>query len=236
MKPFTLALFTAMVANASAFLTNSPQHKPISRSSSLSVATTDELRNFERSESLPFLLRPQNLKGYVGDVGFDPLGFSDRFSMEYLREAELKHGRVCMLAWTGWVAVDLGFRVYPAPEGWMDLTSLSAHDALVTIDPSDPQGFWASPLANLLYALAIPELYQFKRVNEMLREGKCSTRAAGDLGWDYLGYLRGRTEEEVNEFKLQEIKHARLGMLAFSAVVAQSAYVGSEVFPYGYQP
>merc|ERR1712228_632386 len=31
----------------------------------------------EYSESLPFLVKRKNLAGYVGDVGFDPLGFSE---------------------------------------------------------------------------------------------------------------------------------------------------------------
>ena len=58
-----------------------------------------------KSEALPFLPKPANLEGYVGDVGFDPLRISDYVPMDYLREAELKHSRICMLAWTGWVTV-----------------------------------------------------------------------------------------------------------------------------------
>ena len=68
---------------------------------------------------MPFLPRPINLDGsYVGDVGFDPFylssipknfaGFIQPPSWEevegistlyWMREAELKHGRVAMLAW-----------------------------------------------------------------------------------------------------------------------------------------
>ena len=43
----------------------------------------------EKSPALPFLPYPENLKGYVGDVGFDPLRISDYVPMDYLREAEL---------------------------------------------------------------------------------------------------------------------------------------------------
>ena len=39
----------------------------------------------------------------VGDVGFDPLGFTEVFSLEWLREAEIKHARVSMLAFVGFV-------------------------------------------------------------------------------------------------------------------------------------
>lgn len=55
-----------------------------------------------------FLERPPALDGtWVGDVGFDPLGFSNIIDMRWLREAELKHGRVCMLAATGMIVQDV---------------------------------------------------------------------------------------------------------------------------------
>ena len=53
------------------------------------------------SKSVPFLLAPSKTKGWVGDVEFDPFGFSDLFEMKWLREAELKHGRAAMLATVG---------------------------------------------------------------------------------------------------------------------------------------
>ena len=56
------------------------------------------------SESVPFLKQPTNLDGSLpGDVGFDPLGFSEVFDIKVLREAELKHGRIAMLAVLGWI-------------------------------------------------------------------------------------------------------------------------------------
>merc|ERR1719311_1179788 len=73
----------------------------------------------EYSESLPMLVKRQQLKGYVGDVGFDPVGFSEIFPMDWLREAELKHCRVSMLATVGFA--------FP---GFYH-TTLEAHDACV---------------------------------------------------------------------------------------------------------
>ena len=55
-----------------------------------------------KSKAMPFLSQPEGLDGSMaGDVGFDPLGFSSYIDVKWLREAELKHGRICMLAWTG---------------------------------------------------------------------------------------------------------------------------------------
>ena len=48
-----------------------------------------------KSASVPFLPKPAKLDGsLVGDVGFDPLGISSLGDMKFLREAEIKHGRV----------------------------------------------------------------------------------------------------------------------------------------------
>lgn len=54
--------------------------------------------------SVPFLtLRLCPSPGYVG---FDPLGFSTLADPKFLREAEIKHGRVAMLAAAGAIAQD----------------------------------------------------------------------------------------------------------------------------------
>eukprot|EP00419_Tripos_fusus_P032230 CAMPEP_0172777598 /NCGR_PEP_ID=MMETSP1074-20121228/201483_1 /TAXON_ID=2916 /ORGANISM="Ceratium fusus, Strain PA161109" /LENGTH=267 /DNA_ID=CAMNT_0013614519 /DNA_START=64 /DNA_END=864 /DNA_ORIENTATION=- len=70
--------------------------------------------NKRYSASVPFLLHPKQLDGWVGgEKGFDPLGTTDAIPVYLMREAELKHGRVCMLATIGWIATDLGAR-FPA--------------------------------------------------------------------------------------------------------------------------
>eukprot|EP00984_Skeletonema_dohrnii_P019215 scaffold9131_cov44-Skeletonema_dohrnii-CCMP3373.AAC.1 len=46
----------------------------------------------EKSKAIPFLPNPENCEGYVGNLGFDPLSISEYFPVDYLREAELKHG------------------------------------------------------------------------------------------------------------------------------------------------
>merc|ERR1719247_2627870 len=61
----------------------------------------------ERSAAIPFLKKPPALDGAMaGDVGFDPLGFTTTITelggdLKYVREAELMHGRVSMLATVG---------------------------------------------------------------------------------------------------------------------------------------
>lgn len=170
------------------------------------------------SESLPFLEYPPNLKGYVGDVGFDPFRFSDFLPVDFLREAELKHGRICQLAVVGFAAVDLGFKIYPTPEAYEGLTSVTAHDALVE------QG----AMSQLFLWIGITEIIGSVALVQMLQG---SGREPGDFGLDPVGFLKGKSNEEIDEMKLKEITHCRLAMMAFSGMVTQ-AVLTQGPFPY----
>merc|ERR1711874_755823 len=67
---------------------------------------------YKMSKSVPFLPVSPALEGNVGEEdGFDPMGVSLAIDIRWLREAELKHARVCMLATVGWITTDLGFRI-----------------------------------------------------------------------------------------------------------------------------
>lgn len=172
----------------------------------------------ERSQALPFLPKPANLEGYVGDVGFDPLRISDYIPMDYLREAELKHGRICMLATVGWMAVDMGMRVYPVPAGLEGLTAATAHDASVA------QG----GLGQVFGWIAVAEMASWIGISQMLQG---SGREAGDFGFDPMGFMNGKTEEQKNAMKLKELKNGRLAMLAFSGICTQSVLF-DKTFPF----
>jgi len=166
------------------------------------------------STALPFLEYPPNLAGYVGDVGFDPFRFSDFVPVDFLREAEIKHGRICMLAVTGFAAVDAGWCLSPAYEG---LTSVTAHDALVE------QG----AMGQIFLWIGIAETISTIAVVEMLNG---SGRLPGDFGLD-AGLLKGKNAAYVEKMKLKEITHCRLAMLAFSGMVTQ-AVLTQGPFPY----
>lgn len=174
--------------------------------------------SYVASESLPFLEKPPNLEGYVGDVGFDPFRFSDFVPMDFLREAELKHGRMCMLAVVGFAAVDMGLRVYPLPEGYEGLTAVTAHDALVK------QG----AMGQLFMWFSVAEIISTVAVFQMLNG---SGREPGDFGLDPPGLLKGKSKEYVDNMKLKELTNGRLAMLAFSGMVTQAVLYDSH-FPF----
>jgi hypothetical protein len=58
----------------------------------------------------------------VGDLGFDPVGFAkNKDELFLLREAEIKHGRIAMLAALGWPSSELYHYTFSSVFGLPDL-------------------------------------------------------------------------------------------------------------------
>jgi len=245
MKSFALALSALMAGSAAAFTQSGVSSTQTSLNAMPDRLWDTMVDPSERSKAVPFLPRPINLDGsMVGDVGFDPMYLSSipkDFSgfiqppqweekgiptLYWMREAELRHGRVCMLAWFGWVAADGGFGFplrFPGDIYSVESVpnSYSAHDILVS---QGSMGF-------MLVAAALVEFCTGAVLVEVAK-GE-SDREAGDYGLDPLNFLKDKSEEEVNRMKLREIKNARLAMLAFAGVVTQSGLSdATHDFPY----
>lgn len=152
----------------------------------------------------------------TGDVGFDPVGFSSFLPLEFLREAELKHGRICQLAVVGFAATDLGLRL---PGAMHDVSSVAAHDAAVA----------TGAMPQILLWVCAFEAISAVAVIQML-DG--SGRAPGSFGLDPQGlYSKPGKEAAKNDAELKEITHCRLAMLAFSGMVTQAVLTDGG-FPY----
>ncbi|CAM9274106.1 unnamed protein product [Scytosiphon promiscuus] len=157
----------------------------------------------DASIALPFTQRPLRLTGeLVGDVGFDPLGFSEEGDLKKYRRAELKHGRVAMLGVVGTI--------------WQEFSVLP--------------GLGYSPTKNLFQAiadapwLAILQIVVFVGIFDLqstkydMEQG----RVPGDIGFDPLKL----SKDGINEkWALSELKHGRLAMWAMAAILVQQLLV-----------
>jgi len=170
----------------------------------------------QRAETVRMALEDMPGKYAINGAIYDPLGLADRFDVKWLREAELKHGRVCMVALLGYVSVDLGFKL---PDH--DWTSFAAHDK--SLGP-----FGGAMGQILLFASLIEILAGIPATNYTMNGGD---REPGDFGLDPLGFLEGATPEQKMDMQIKELKNGRLAMLAFSGVVTQAA-LGHPNFPY----
>ena len=167
----------------------------------------------EKSASLPFMNRPPLLDGSMaGDVGFDPLGLSNiddvGIDLYWLREAEIKHCRVAMMAVVGILQVEI---FGPAP-GCEMATTKCQMDAFWEIWNAHPQY-----IAFGLIMISIIEAISGVATTAGRESGE---RAPGDFGLDPLGYGKGDPAKYAR-LQAQEIANGRLAMWAAAGLIVQ---------------
>ncbi|EWM24914.1 light-harvesting protein [Nannochloropsis gaditana] len=163
-----------------------------------------------QSKALPFLAAPKKLDGsLVGDFGFDPMGISDQVAnLKYVRAAELKHGRVAMLGFLGWVVTQF---VHLPGEIYAESNPLKAIAAVPLI----------SHVQIFLFIAAI-ELATLDRTY--------TADKPWDLGFDPMNMSKGKSEQQMKDLELKELKNGRLAMIAIIGLMAQTAYTGIPLF------
>mmetsp|Transcript_56706 Transcript_56706/g.135051 ORF Transcript_56706/g.135051 Transcript_56706/m.135051 type:complete len:271 (-) Transcript_56706:109-921(-) len=150
-----------------------------------------------------------------GRYEFDPIGFSKWTELvPYFREAELKHGRIAMLAWVGLVVPD--FVRIPGEAYSFEAVPrvIDAHDALAAN---------AGPNFQIILFAGILELCCAKKVFEWN-----SVETAGDYG---LTKFFPSDPEAQKMMRVAELKNGRLAMIAFGGAITQ-AVITSKPFPW----
>merc|ERR1719223_1639265 len=194
-----IAAIAALVGSASAFV-------PAPAGQATSALNGDA----DMSQSLPFLKNPSNTDGLIGSVGFDPLGFSDTWDIKWLQEAEIKHGRVAMLATVGFVATE-----------FVALPQFS-----VVADSNDvPSIIGTSGMMQIIATAGIEEWRTNNGKVTMADMFEDKDRVPGDIGFAH-EYMEGKSEAEVNMLKLQELKNGRLAMLAIGGMIHHNFVTG----------
>lgn len=141
----------------------------------------------------------------AGDVGFDPLGLSSiddvGIDLYWLREAEIKHCRLCMLAVLGFVGPEL---IGPAP-GCEMASSKNQMEAFWQLWNAHPQY-----IAFGFIMVGIVEMVSGIATTTGRESGQ---RAPGDFGFDPLGFKKGDAAKYA-KLEAQEIANGRLAMWA----------------------
>jgi len=154
----------------------------------------------------------EDLIGAYPPLGFwDPAGLSTDISpgrLAYYREAELKHGRVCMSSTLGILVAE---SYHPLFGGNVDV---SAVEMLKSVELTY---FWPALLA---LAGGVELVQGFGRFemdgrDKVLKAGL----VAGDIGYDPLGLKDTFSEEDDIEGK--ELAHARLAMISTLGMILQ---------------
>ena len=198
---FRAIISLATVASALGF---APSVAKFSRSAHLTMAITD-------------------LPGITAPFGFfDPLGLSknwDAKEISRVREAELKHGRVAMLAFVGILAGEA-----------VEFSSPLYGDKIV--GPAVYQFQEADQITGFGFATFIVGLISIIEglgVQKVWADGKVRTDIInGDLGWDPLS-LKPEDADKLAEVQTKELNNGRLAMIGVAGAIVQELINGKGI-------
>lgn len=154
------------------------------------------------SKSVPFLLKPKNLDGLPASYEFDPLLISDYINVRFLQAAEIKHGRICMLAALGMVVQELftfGGNYFPR------MLPVDAHNFYIK----------TGGMSQILMFIILFEGISCYGLKQTV-EGKAEP---GNFGFDPLGL--GKDPAAFKKYQANEIMNGRLAMIAVGGLIHQ---------------
>merc|ERR1712048_1111895 len=159
---------------------------------------------------------------------FDPLGISTKVPegrLLFYREAELKHGRVCVLAFLGILAAEKHFFI-PALGGGVDADAAAYLLGTPYVMKTSVAAFWPAALA----AVLAEEWRRVVNINQdVFTMQNDPSFVPGDYGWDPLG-LKPKDEKKLRELQTKELNNGRLAMFAVAGILAQEQVTGKSVF------
>ena len=182
------------------------------------------------SLALPFATRPAGLDCGIkiaGDRGFDPLGFvKSKEDLLKFRNAEIKHGRLAMLAAAGWPISEL------ADGGLAQTFGLPTDLVGDGLAPSLLNGGLGA-ISPVYWAVVIASATAVELTGMSLK-----TDAPGDYGFDPLGLYPSDPMERALRQE-SELRHSRLAMVAIVGFAAQEFFDKEPVIketPFFFEP
>jgi len=170
--------------------------------------------------SLAQATKAEEMAGVTGPLGFwDPLKLSADIpegKLMFFREAELKHGRVSMLAALGVLVAEKFYPVLTHFGGNPEVSSLGL------FQEKSIASFWPAIVISLYFFEAQPLAdIENGEINK-------PDYVPGDLGWDPLGF-KPKDAKGLKEMQTKELNNGRLAMFASLGMLAQEAVTGHKL-------
>jgi hypothetical protein len=184
----------------------------------------------------PIMSAADGMEGAAHETGFtvwDPLGLADLGSagtLAWFRHAELKHGRVSMAAFAGWLVAVSGVHL-------PGLCSFSEGVSFEDISKLTPMEQWgavpALGKAQILLAIGIIEHQSEWKIKPhyMAPGGTPGSLKGLKSFWDPVGFTSGMSKEKLERTRLAELKNGRLAMLGIASVLIANQVPGSIPVP-----
>ena len=157
----------------------------------------------------------RSMPGVCAPLGFwDPMGFTIGASegrIKFLRECEIKHSRLAMLAAVGWVAGEQVPKSVPAYIAW-EKAHISGGLVFFFVFFTEVFSIFTfnSPFGGELFSIR-------------------SDYANGDMDWDPLG-LKPRDPIALKDMQTKELNNGRLAMIAWAGMAAEELHTHHKLF------
>merc|ERR1712014_235512 len=166
--------------------------------------------------------------GQLAPTGFwDPAGFASDITggkLLFYREAEIKHGRVCMLATLGVLVGEKFHTFFPG----IDVPAAKLLD--VNFKEGSLQNLWYIAFLVLgAHELVFDVLGGKGAVPKIPYYNNEDGTLPGDLGFDPLN-LKPKDPEKLIAMQNKELSNGRLAMLAAAGMIAQELVDGKKIF------
>ncbi|CAM9193156.1 unnamed protein product [Ectocarpus sp. 8 AP-2014] len=182
-----------------------------------SVATTPSSSSLKMSAGSDYVATLPGAPFSDGKI-FDPLGLSDGAApgdIKKWREAEIKHGRVAMLASLGVIVAEQYHPFFMGPD-----YIGPAVDHFQEISAQFPE-FWAFSLLGMAFIEYNTIMTAFDTPSAVTGEGGLKEDyIPGDLGFDPLN-LKPDDEAALDVMKTKELNNGRLAMIGIAGMLAQ---------------
>merc|ERR1719440_2670751 len=167
---------------------------------------------------------------------FDPAGLCEDKSLDevkMLREAEVTHGRVAMLATVGFIAQERAHFLFVEPD--KDIGPAIRHlDEVRAVNPAFFElltfTIGCAELFRALNGWIAPTSTEAGKVTLELPDGALRALRPdyypGDIGFDPLGFKKSMDAAAFEEMATKELQHGRLAMLAIAGFFAQELVDG----------
>lgn len=217
MNFLALALAVALSSSANAFIVSNNIRL---RAASLSMSDGSVTDGFN----------PKNEPGVTAPLGFfDPLGICPTEVEEFrkFREAEIKHGRVAMLAVLGFVIGESGLTFFGDSINGPAIYQFQQAESSINAFTQNVIGLILAIESYNIVAGWQPAKDTFASTSGIanLKKGYVN----GDLKFDPLEF-KPLTAEGFKRVQAKELNNGRLAMLAIAGLVAQELVTGDKIF------
>jgi len=175
----------------------------------------------------------------IGDYGFDPLKLGTDETFTAFREAEIKHGRLAMLAAVAWPLQEI---LHPILVDQLRTSIPGVRDVLAETNGFSPSllngGLLQFDVApTLMLAVFMGSVLELKDLKVRQAKGLAwneyeNNVLPGDLNFDPLNIAKNLPRDDKIDFLEKELLNGRLAMIAITAYVAEEVAFGVPVIQF----